>query len=101
MPTTDKKPNEYALINFKRDADDTLRFQPIFFYMENEDGTFENGTTLEAMIGVTVQRLQDLNGRFPCRENSCAITKLEEALHWLNARTADRITRGVEGQHKS
>ena len=30
------------------------------------------------------------NGRFKCRENAIAITKLEEALLWLNKRTQDR-----------
>jgi hypothetical protein len=40
-----------------------------------------------------------LNGKFPCRENSIAITKLEEALMWLNKRTADRVKRGVEGKN--
>jgi hypothetical protein len=34
---------------------------------------------------------------YATRETSLAITKLEEALHWLAARTADRVRRGVEG----
>ena len=97
-----KKPNEYALINFKRDSEPegTLRFQKIVFYELNEDGSFKNGTTLEEMLRVSIERLQDLNGRFACRENSLAITKMEEALMWLNARTADRVNRGVEGKHQ-
>jgi hypothetical protein len=35
--------------------------------------------------------------KFRCRENSLAITKLEEALMWLEKRTADREARKVEG----
>jgi len=96
-----KKPNEYALLNFKRDSepDGTLRFQPVVFYELKEDGSFDNGTTLEEMLRVSIERLQDLNGRFTCRENSLAITKIQEALMWLNARTADRVSREVEGKH--
>lgn len=40
-------------------------------------------------------------GRFRCRENALAITKIEEALHWLHHRTADREGRGVEGTHQT
>lgn len=56
-----------------------------------------NGATNEALLAVLIHRLQFLNGKFPCRENSLAITKMQEALMWLEKRTADRITRGVEG----
>jgi len=100
--TTNKKRNEYALLNFKRDSEPngTLRFQPVVFYEMKEDGSFDNGTTLEEMLRVSIERLQDLNSRFACRENSIAITKMQEALMWLNARTADRESRGVEGKHQ-
>ena len=44
--------------------------------------------------------LEGLNNNIPCRENSLAITKLDEALMWLKKRKEDRITRGVEGYSK-
>lgn len=96
--TSDIKPNEYALLNFKRDKDDTLRFQKIKFYEMDTDGSYDNGTTLEEMLRVSIERLQDLNNRFACRENSIAITKMQEALMWLNERTKNREKRGVEGK---
>jgi hypothetical protein len=40
------------------------------------------------------------NTRFKCRENALAITKLEEALHWLQARTNRREAENVEGTHQ-
>jgi hypothetical protein len=43
---------------------------------------------------------EGLNKNFPCRENSIAITRLEEALMWLDKRTANRDARGVEGFNK-
>lgn len=100
LATPDKKPrdNEYALLNFKSEPDGTLKFQPVVFYELRNDGSFDNGTTLEEMLRVSIKRLQDLNGRFACRENSIAVTKMQEALMWLNARTADREKRGVEGK---
>lgn len=60
-----------------------------------------NGATIEDVIEVARERIAELNAKFPCRENSLAITKLEEATHWLEARTKDRIKRGVEGQEKA
>ena len=59
-----------------------------------------NGTTIEKVLGLVIDRLQGFqNGPFKCRENALAITKLEEALHWLHHRTANREKRGVEGTH--
>lgn len=100
MREQSEEKNKYALLQFKRDEDDTLRFQEVVFYKMNSDGTWENGTTLEEMLRVSIERLKDLNGRFHCHENGMAITKMEEALMWLNIRTADREIRGVKGKHQ-
>ena len=57
-----------------------------------------NGIHNEDLIAIVIDRLQNLNsGNFKCRENSLAITRLEEALMWLNKRTQNRRERGVEG----
>lgn len=59
-----------------------------------------NGIHNEDLIVIVIDRLQGLNEtEFKCRENAVAITKLEEALMWLNKRTTDRKRRGVEGTH--
>ena len=59
-----------------------------------------NGAFVETVIDIARQRIQYYqDGKFKCRENAIAITKLEEALMWLNKRTADRTDRGVEGTH--
>lgn len=62
--------------------------------------TVNDGTTNEEVLKMLINRLNYLNSKFPCRENSIALTKLDEALLWLNKRTADRIARNVEGQNK-
>ncbi len=59
-----------------------------------------NGAFVEGVLQAALQRIQYYNdGKFRCRENSLAITHIEEALHWLNARTAERESRAVEGTH--
>jgi hypothetical protein len=57
-----------------------------------------DGTTNEELTRVLIDRLTFLNGKFPCRETSVAITKFDEALMWLEKRTRDRLARGVEGK---
>lgn len=59
-----------------------------------------NGVNNEDLINMIICRLEHFqNSEFRCRENACAITKLEEALMWLRKRTTARENRGVEGTH--
>lgn len=59
-----------------------------------------NGAFVETVIAAAVQRIEFYqSGEFKCRENAIAITKLEEALLWLNYRAQKREQRGVEGTH--
>jgi len=59
------------------------------------------GAFVETVIRAALQRLLFYNeGKFRCRENSLAITHLEEALHWLWARREDREARQVQGLHE-
>lgn len=59
-----------------------------------------NGVMNEDLIAMVICRLEHFNqSDFRCRENSMAITKLEEALLWLRKRTVSREQRGVEGTH--
>lgn len=59
-----------------------------------------NGAFVETVIAAALQRIYYYQStQFSCRENALAITKLEEALHWLNHRTAEREAREVEGTH--
>jgi len=57
-----------------------------------------NGCHQEDLLAIVIDRLKSFqSGDFACRENALAITKLEEAMHWLNHRTQVRVSRGVEG----
>ena len=60
-----------------------------------------NGVTNEDLLVMVVRRLEGFqNSEFKCRENACAITKIEEALLWLRKRTMGRENRGVEGTNE-
>jgi len=72
----------------------------IHFYEMREDGTKIDGVTNEEVLSVLIHRLETLNQKFPCFENDMALSSLKGALSWLNARTENRIKRGVEGTHK-
>lgn len=63
--------------------------------------TVNDGTTNEEVLAMLIDRLQFLSAKLPSRETSIAITKCQEALMWLEKRTADRKTRAVEGTHKA
>jgi hypothetical protein len=82
-----------------KDVDETetvIRFQngPI-----NEAGV--NGMTQEVLLAIVADRLRSFQaGPYACRENALALTKIEEAQHWLHSRTLARMARGVEGTHE-
>jgi len=96
----------YELENFEVNLND--QYQTIRFIEKvpaTDDPTklvtVMNGTTNEEVLKVLIHRMGVINGKFPCRENSLAITKMDEALMWLEERTRKRLARGVEGQHKA
>jgi len=60
-----------------------------------------NGCHQEDLLAIVLDRLQHFQkGDYACRENALAIIKIEEAMHWLNHRTAGRVERGVEGTNE-
>ncbi len=74
--------------------------QRIRFVQKNLDGTMSPGLQSEQLLLALIDRHKKLNGKFPSREGALAITKMEEALHWLQARVTERIARGVMGDLK-
>ena len=60
-----------------------------------------NGLTQEVLLAIVVDRLRAFQaGPYSCRENALALTKIEEAQHWLHSRTRARMGRDVEGTSK-
>ena len=63
-----------------------------------DTGNVPNGLSIESLLAVCEDRLIGFQGgQFACRENAIALTKLQEAMMWLQKRTRDRMARGVEG----
>ena len=59
-----------------------------------------NGVTQEALLAVIADRLRSFQkGPYACKANACALTHIDEAQHWLQQRTIERMRRGVEGTH--
>lgn len=57
-----------------------------------------NGISNEALLAIVEDRLLGFqSGPYACRENAVALTKIQEAMMWLQKRTLDRVRRGVEG----
>jgi hypothetical protein len=93
--------HKYELASFEGGPAQSLQFIEKVPTAEGskELRTINDGTTNEEVLRVLIDRLNYLQGKFPCRENAIVITKLEESLLWLNHRTAQRQTRGVEGKN--
>jgi hypothetical protein len=76
--------------------------QEDFGYISFQNGPIKefgiNGCHNEDLLAIVIDRLESFQkGSFACRENALALTKIQEAMHWLNHRTNDRIVRNVEG----
>jgi hypothetical protein len=52
------------------------------------------------LLAIVADRLRSFQkGQYACKANACALTHIEEAQHWLQQRTIERMRRGVEGTH--
>lgn len=79
---------------------DFENLQSIQFVQKNLDGSMTTGIQSEQLLIALIDRHKKLNAKFPSREGALAITKMEEALHWLEARIKERIDRNVMGDLK-
>lgn len=61
----------------------------------------QEGFFTETLIAVAKKYLEENNvGELGTRETSMAITKLDEALMWIQKRADDRKARGVQGTYQ-
>lgn len=86
-----------------KNIEDVKGVAPVVSFTIQSDPISEvgvNGVQAIDMLIYTKCLFESLNESFPCRENSLTITKIEEAIHWQEARTKDRVKRSVEGFNK-
>lgn len=57
----------------------------------------KNGIFIEDLLIAAYTKLDEFNHAIPSRENSVALTNIEQAIMWLHSRKVDRETRGVYG----
>lgn len=84
-------------------AEDVKGVAPIVKFTIQSDPISEvgvNGVQAIDMLKYTKCLFESLNDVYFCRENAITITKLEEAIHWQEARTRDRQRRQVEGKNE-
>jgi hypothetical protein len=60
----------------------------------------ENGCQIDDVIFLCKEILKSFNDKVPSRQTSIAITKIEEAVMWLENRTKERQKRNVEGTNQ-
>ncbi len=66
----------------------------------NESFLRQEGFFTETLIAVAKKYLETVNvGELASRDTSMAITKLDEALMWINKRAEDRKERGVQATY--
>lgn len=56
-----------------------------------------NGCQVDTVIEAAKHILEEFQAKFPCHENGAAISHLDSALDWLEARKKDRESRSVVG----
>lgn len=95
--------NEMANYVSLEHSEDIKGVAPVVSFRVQSDPIKEvgvNGLQASDMLHYVKCLFESLNDAFPCRENALTITKIEEAIHWQEARTRDRLKRQVEGENK-
>jgi len=99
-----KMPEKAKDFIFIENEEDIKGIAPVVSFTIQSDPIGEvgvNGVQVVDMLEYVKCLFESLNEAFPCRENALTITKIEEAIHWQTARTANRIKRGVEGKNEA
>lgn len=90
-----------ALVNEFGEQNNPDAHRDSFVYLKFQSGPIGsqgvNGTQIEFVLKILIERLRKLNGEVSCRENAVALTHLETALLWLDKRTSERRAQKVEG----
>jgi hypothetical protein len=98
--------HRYTIEGFDTESNSSQRFEAfsrteILFQKGPISEVGVNGVTHEALLAIVADRLRSFQtGPYACKANACALTHIEEAQHWLQQRTLERMRRGVEGTHK-
>lgn len=95
----------YQIIDISKQSDTPDQAGTVLCDVSYQNGPIQefgvNGISNEALLSIVEDRLASFQaGPFSCRENAVALTKVQEAMMWLQKRTLDRMRRGVEGTNQ-
>lgn len=68
--------------------------------LKGEDVEKVDGILHETLLSMMIEDLKFKNSLVPSRESATAITKLQEALHWMEERQRERESRSVVGTYQ-
>lgn len=88
-------------IVYKKNEEKVINLQVIQFQNgARKEQNSMHGVIDSDLLEIVLDRLKSFQkGDYPSRENAIVITKLEEALMWMNRRVEDRIERNVLGKN--
>lgn len=90
---TEVRPNKFIYVRHdKNSISFTIQNGPI-----KENGV--NGCQVLTLIQTAEKIIEELDNKFPCRENSKTLLHLRQAIEAQEERTANREKRGVEGKN--
>ena len=95
-----KKLNEYRKSGVAQHYTERINDEIVLDVKFQSGGTAttdKNGIFIEDLLIVAYAKLDEFNKHMPSRENSLALTKIEEAILWLTSRKAERESRNVYG----
>lgn len=102
IPGANYKVPTYKITN--EGVEDGAGIEIVFCKGNKEDGNVlrQEGVFSETLIQTVKEYLETVNvGPMASRETSMVITKLDEALMWIDKRSNDRKLRGVQNTYKS
>lgn len=88
---------EHGVDDHYTESYDGKKYLDVKFQVGGTATTEKNGAFIEDLLIVAYAKLNEYNQGLPSRENSLALTKIEEAILWLTARKAEREYRNVYG----
>lgn len=96
-----QKLNDYRTNGISDNYTERINDKVVLKVKFQQGGTADNernGVFIEDLLIAAHARLNGYNKEFPSRENSLALTNIEQAILWLIARKAERDYRGVYGK---
>ena len=88
---------EHGVDDHYTESYDGKKYLDVKFQVGGSATTEKNGAFIEDLLIIAYAKLNEYNKGIPSRENSLALTKIEEAILWLTARKAEREHRKVYG----